>query len=204
MKLTFSHAFSDRDISRFWSKVKIGNIADCWPWIAAKRGKGYGVFYSNGKLWVASRAAYIISTNSANNFDLVCHKCDNPSCCNPHHLFSGTAKDNTHDMIKKGRMALGLKHGSYTKPASRTFGDKNGARLHPERLLRGENHRSKTHPWTILKGENHPTAKLTNRQIVEIRRLLAEGLTQLEISKKTCVCRTTISRIKTKKLWRHI
>lgn len=89
---------------RFWSKVGITAQSDlCWDWMAANKGKGYGGFYLNKKHMAASRAAYILYYKEDPKDKFVCHKCDNPSCCNPSHLFIGTAKENQEDMIKKGR-----------------------------------------------------------------------------------------------------
>lgn len=82
----------------FWSKVDISEPDACWLWQAAKDRKGYGVFRGLR----AARLAYYLSTLS-NPGDMVMHRCDNPPCCNPQHLKSGTARDNNHDMIQKGR-----------------------------------------------------------------------------------------------------
>jgi len=96
---------------RFWSKVDIRNPFECWPWLAAVRRKdeGYGAFWINGHHQPASRIAYsLIFHNVPINLQ-VCHHCDNPSCCNPEHLFLGTNIDNVQDRDKKGRGASGEK-----------------------------------------------------------------------------------------------
>jgi len=91
---------------RFWSKV---NKTDyCWNWIGASNSKGYGRYKIKGVAYSPHRL--VINCFDV-NFD-VCHKCDNPSCVNPDHLFLGTHKDNMQDMVKKNRCnkPIGDKH----------------------------------------------------------------------------------------------
>jgi hypothetical protein len=89
---------------RFWQKVdKSGGPDACWPWQAKIDNWGYGVFSTTPFTSIhASRYAYIL-TNSDPGKLLVLHKCDNPSCCNPSHLFLGTNLDNSRDKFSKGR-----------------------------------------------------------------------------------------------------
>ena len=100
---------------RFWTRVDQSTGPDsCWLWMGPLSKKGYGGFsilYQKNKTLFSSAAhrfAY------ADHFKvkipeglMVCHNCDNPPCCNPSHLFLGTAKDNTQDAIKKGRHVFG-------------------------------------------------------------------------------------------------
>lgn len=94
---------------QFWSKVDIKNSDECWNWLGSKK-KGkwpYGKVCYHGKHWVASRLAFVLTNGPIQDESLfVCHKCDNPSCCNPSHLYLGTAKDNTDDAMRKGRLKL--------------------------------------------------------------------------------------------------
>src|SRR3990167_294843 len=86
---------------RFFEKVEKTNT--CWIWKGQIVPSAYGAFYIHEKNTYAHRASWIIHFGDIPEGLFVCHKCDNPPCCNPEHLFLGTPKDNTHDMMKKGR-----------------------------------------------------------------------------------------------------
>lgn len=96
-------------IWRFIDKVDIRENDECWEWKAAKKRKmGYGVFrvgvsgidrkqvYAHRFVW-----EYVNGPIPVGMY--ICHKCDNPPCCNPNHLFIGTRADNVKDMVNKGR-----------------------------------------------------------------------------------------------------
>jgi len=88
---------------RFWAKVDIRGDDECWNWKACKNQYGYGLFTIAGKKVVAHRLSYELEIGSIPDGLHVCHKCDNPSCVNPNHLFIGTRRDNWLDSINKGR-----------------------------------------------------------------------------------------------------
>jgi hypothetical protein len=76
----------------------------CWNWVAAKDRDGYGLLtHHRGKQIRAHRASYEFHVAKISVGLLVCHSCDNPSCINPNHLFVGTSKENTRDMLDKNR-----------------------------------------------------------------------------------------------------
>jgi hypothetical protein len=78
----------------------------CWNFLGNKDKDGYGVFgHGRGKQLRAHRASFEFHKKTSAFGLLVCHSCDNPGCINPDHLFLGNPKDNTQDMIKKGRKA---------------------------------------------------------------------------------------------------
>jgi hypothetical protein len=89
------------DEERFWDSVERRGPDECWPW-QRKTHLKYGYFAANGRHYIASRVAWAIANGSSPD-GLVCHRCDNPTCCNPAHLFLGTVADNIRDMAAKGR-----------------------------------------------------------------------------------------------------
>lgn len=90
---------------RFNAGIRRGSQNECWEWQGAATPKGYGVMCSG----LSRRNVYTHRFAYAKAFGLpaeglfVCHRCDNPRCCNPAHLFIGTALDNAQDMVSKGR-----------------------------------------------------------------------------------------------------
>lgn len=88
-------------IEKFWSKVH--KTKYCWIWTGGKDKQQYGLTYRKNKTIKAHRLSFEIHNNYIDKDLCVCHHCDNPSCVNPSHLFLGTKKDNTQDMMKKGR-----------------------------------------------------------------------------------------------------
>jgi hypothetical protein len=100
------------EFDRFIEKVTIpeNKDADCWEWTGAKYRGGYGHFgrRKNNK-WVMEKAHRYSMEYYNGAFDpslVVCHKCDNPGCVNPKHLFTGTQKDNIRDKIQKGKQHI--------------------------------------------------------------------------------------------------
>lgn len=103
------HGYKDF-LPRFWSRVKIDDALSCWEWTGAKTTAGYGHIIYRGKSRFAHRASYELHVGPIPDGLLVCHRCDNPSCVNPAHLFLGTNKDNVTDSVTKGRKPQGETH----------------------------------------------------------------------------------------------
>ena len=87
---------TNKEKQRFWVKVEKNN--NCWYWKAAKNEKGYGYFGVNVngkfKMMRVNRLSWEIYFGKISTGLCVCHKCDNPICINPNHLFLGMQKDN--------------------------------------------------------------------------------------------------------------
>lgn len=92
-------------VRRFWEKVEIGN--SCWLWTAGKTPNGYGKHKVCRTTIGAHRFSYELHYGKVPAGMLVCHRCDNPICVRPDHLFLGTPADNMADKVRKGRQAKG-------------------------------------------------------------------------------------------------
>lgn len=91
-------------LDRFWSKVADGAEDECWEWQASRGSTGYGQFAMWPRGMVkAHRFAWELTNGAIPPGMFVCHRCDNPLCVNPGHLFLGSHDDNMRDMWTKGR-----------------------------------------------------------------------------------------------------
>lgn len=88
---------------RFWEKVE--KTAECWLWIGAVGSTGYGHIRADGKARTASRVAYELVHGAIPVGAFVLHRCDNPLCVNPAHLYAGTHSQNMADKVARGRAA---------------------------------------------------------------------------------------------------
>lgn len=164
-------------VERFWSKVdKSAGPDGCWLWTAGLGG-GYGSFWVDGHNVRANRFAYEVTNGPIPDGLHVCHDCpdgDNPRCVNPKHLWLGTSEENSRDRHEKGRDASGDRSGAVTKPERVPRGSRNGC------------------------------AKLTETQVVGIRRRFAGGETQTELARAFGVSQSAIWLIVREKKWTHI
>lgn len=110
----------ERLLMKFWLRAKLME-SGCFEWQGTLREKGYGRLYHLGRLGDAHRVAWELTRGPIPDGLYVCHKCDNPPCVNPDHLWLGTNTDNMRDMVRKGR------HGN-----SRKTHCKHGHELTPE------------------------------------------------------------------------
>lgn len=141
---------------RFWSKVARGAPDDCWPWIGARERAGYGILAreERGLVHKTHRLSWQMANGPIPDGLFVCHRCDNPPCVNPAHLYVGTASDNATDRASRGR---------------------------------GRENR--------VRGEASPVAKLSDAQVIEIRRLVASGMTQQAVADRFGIVQPHVSRI---------
>lgn len=163
-------------IANFHSKVSTEPDEDgCLHWKACRFGEGYGCFSIEGDSFKANRVAYKIAFGELPLDKLVLHTCDKRSCCNPEHLFLGNNKENSEDMVSKGRQATGKRQGAYTKPEC------------------------------VLRGTNVGTSKLIEDQVLEIRAKYSAGnISQMKLADQYAVHQSIISDIVRRETWKHI
>lgn len=94
------------DLARFESMFEREPMSGCWLWVAADDGRGYGKFWLSGEIVKAHRASWRLYRGGIPRGQWVLHRCDNPACVNPTHLFLGDRSANMRDMARKGRQVF--------------------------------------------------------------------------------------------------
>lgn len=179
-----------KQLERFNSKIK--KTKSCWLWEGAYHYNGYGCIKINNKTLRVNRLSWFLKNGKIPKNRYVLHKCDNPKCVNPKHLFLGTAQDNIDDCIKKGRFRV-------------ASGKNHGTKTHPERIATGERHGSKTHPEKWVKGEKISWAKLNDDLVRKIRKEYIPGVFGTErLAKKYGVSQRAIYCLVTRQTWKHV
>jgi hypothetical protein len=93
---------------RFWERVDRRSPSECWNWLSSTNQDGYGgIRDDNGGWEKAHRIAWAMTNGPVPDGSCVLHRCDNPRCCNPAHLWLGTRADNNADKVAKGRQPRG-------------------------------------------------------------------------------------------------
>lgn len=209
---------------RFWMKVI--KTDGCWKWTGAKHPFGYGMIRAGGtqEKITSSRASWLVHFGDIPPGMMVCHKCDNPECTNPEHLFLGTGTDNMEDREDKSR---GIRHfdqttcniihtlvtlGASIHSVARAFqvdrnvvrtAVKKGTMLPPvfKRQVREPKPKS---PPPIHVGEDNHKAKVTAEDVLQIRKMRADGVPVKEIAALFPIGKSMIYHICTRRCWTHI
>lgn len=173
-----------RILARFWSKVAVKRDGVCWEWQAVKTPAGYGTFYVPSANGPQAHGAHRFAFETASGETIpsgmfVCHRCDNPGCVNPAHLFLGSQKDNMGDAWRKGRL-----------PAPP--------------VMRGEENPQKKNPHQTAKGSRTASAFLTEAQVLSILQKRAAGASITELMAEYGASKSTVGFIVTGKTWKHV
>lgn len=94
---------SGSDIDRLLAKMEVNEQTGCWEWRASLNTNGYGQFRFRARPQQAHRVSWILHNGEIQRGAYVLHRCDNPLCINPAHLFLGDQSDNANDAVSKGR-----------------------------------------------------------------------------------------------------
>ena len=166
-------------------RVKINEETGCWEWQGHRDRDGYGLAHlgTNGEAfkWRAHRLAWTTVNGDIPDGIFACHKCDNPQCCNPDHLFLGTAKDNHDDMVAKDR----------------------------KKVASGAEHWCDRHPEDIPRGSARGQARLTEDLVREIRRRKENRTCSVRklirtLSEELGIAEGTISKAMWGATWKHV
>lgn len=207
---------------RFWAKVDKRGPDDCWEWTSSRLPKGYGRFGST----LAHRYVYELTHGrEAAEGVVIRHTCDNPPCVNPAHLIAGTYKDNTDDMMRRGRGPIGARQGCSKLTEE-------NVREIRARAAEGEGHQEIADRFGVTRsnvsavvrrdrwshvppapgqnrrkrdgGIHHTNAKLTADLVREIRAAHAVGETPSEIAARFRISTSNVSCIVLRKTWKNI
>ncbi len=209
---------SARDIDRFWSLVS--RAKGCWHWLGNHTPDGYCRFHVNGKTYRAQRLMYWLTTGDDPGALEICHTCDNPPCLNPKHLWPGTGQENMEDRDRKGRQHKGtqLKHArlfeaivvAIRQTPTRVPSSRLARRYHVtvatvNRVRQGVIWKHVKVPGfkpacRQVRGETAPLAKLTNRQVRDLRQ--NPPTNQSEAARRLGVSPTTINLILHNKVYK--
>jgi predicted XRE-type DNA-binding protein len=206
--------FDNTFTNRFWRKVDIKGEDSCWNWLAGADKDGYGFVTFHGITYKSTHIAYMITYGEFENGLFVCHKCDNPSCVNPKHLFLGTGNDNVKDRHSKKRDAIGSQVGT-SKLNEEQVSEIMRLYFNKEMMVKDIAEKFGINRSTITKiakgtGWQHVEKnrsifdrgrKLTKESANQIRDMFANGVIQKEIALLFNIDQSTVSNIISGRRW---
>lgn len=219
---------TESDAIQFWSLVDIGGKNDCWEWLGARDEDAYGYFSYAGETWSAHRIAYLLYYGPFDERLYVCHHCDWKHCVSPHCLFLGTARDNFHNAMEKGRIQtrVGIETGVAVltdKTATEALKIYKAGETSMAMLAKMFGVKQPTisclinrQTWRHLnipnvefrkrcRGEQIGNSKLTEESVKKIRKDYGQNLKiQSQLAEEYGVHQSTIWGIIHRKIWNHI
>ena len=217
---------------RIKKNILINQDTGCWEWQKYKNKSGYGKITYNGEKWTVHRLSYKEFVGEIDNDSMVLHKCDNPCCCNPKHLYLGGYSENSRDMIRRDRRdknkyqnivdrktaikAFKFLKTKSNKEISELLGVSVQAvcrirqkKTHQEVFNSLPEHIRKTIVFTKNirpdgSGEQNGSSVLTEEEVIKLRRLYGKGWSILGIKKKFGVSTSTIMRIISFSSWKNL
>lgn len=215
---------SEKVLSRFWEKVNKKGESECWNWLSAKNISEYGQIEYNGNTIPSHRISWMIHNGEIPKDLYVLHRCNNPKCVNPKHLYIGTQNDNMKQMVNDGRSCYGERHwcsklnwDTVNKIREEYANDKN-VTIHGL----SDRYRMSTTAMTYIvlnkqfvdvnykpvhrsgqNSENARAAKLTWNRVKEIRKRYSEKKSQKYLADEYGVSVSTISYIINNKIWKE-
>lgn len=207
-----------RTLVRIYDRLdKSSNPNGCWEWQGGRNKGGYGKTWSNGRTIYAHRLMWSLHNGDIPQGMQVCHKCDNPPCCNPEHLFLGTAQENMADRSTKGHAPLGenvkaaklsesqvmeidslLRQGLSCPTIAAMFD------VHRNTVLHIKNGKVWAHTTGRDGSDKANPRKLTAAEVIKIDAMLRAGERDYLIAKAFSIDATTLSNIKNGRSWRQI
>ncbi len=168
---------------RLFRHVTIADGDACWEWTGFRTKKGYGSIWVSGgngktnRYRPAHRVSWEIHHGTIQDEALeVCHRCDNPPCVRPDHLFLGTTKENAQDRDNKRR----------------------------HRGQRGKDHVWKRRPELVRRGSSLSHAKLTEEAVRQLRAAVAGGMSRKEASCRFGVSASQVGAVVLREAWAHV
>lgn len=157
-------------------------LGSCWLFTGSTNRKGYGQFVmpTPPRINLAHRASWMLHNGPIPDGMFVLHKCDQPACCRPDHLFLGTNADNVEDMMKKGRYGANRPH------------------------KRGDEHWTHRRPDLVRRGKDIAGAVITEDDVRTIREMAQNGVRQNFIAAKLGVSKAIVSRVVQGTSWSHV
>jgi len=190
---------------KFRSRYVESADESCWEWLGKKLPKtGYGLFGVSIDSYLAHRVAYTLAYGNIPRGMLVCHRCDNPKCVRPDHLFLGTQTDNMRDAREKGRSRGAPAKFSLDQRLRMCEEHKSGIPVSDIAIRYGITDFYFYKTYRSLTGAGCQTNKLNPDKVRRIFVMHASGTSRKVIAKEMNVTPTLIGMVLRGRIWKHV